>query len=183
MAASLDPTSLLGAALRLVVVASVDLAAATCRVQDGDIESGDLPWLAPRAGTTRIWSPPSVGEQALLICPEGDILAAVVLPGLFSDAHPAPGAGREERIVFSDGAELAYDPDAHALTALLPAGGTVAIDAPGGITLRGPLRVEGDVDLQGKLTATEDVLAAGKSLKGHKHLGVTAGSAVSGAPQ
>mgnify|MGYP007125467811 FL=1 len=43
--------------------------------------------------------------------------------------------------------------------------------------------INGDVAVQGKLTASEDVIADGKSLKSHKHLGVTTGSGVSGAPQ
>jgi phage baseplate assembly protein gpV len=53
----------------------------------------------------------------------------------------------------------------HALTAILPAGATAAIDAPGGLTIRG------DVTIEGKLTASDDVIGGGKSLKGHSHPG------------
>jgi phage baseplate assembly protein V len=183
MTAHSDPTSLIGAALRLVVIETVDLSAATCRVRDGDIVSGDIPWLTARAGATRTWSPPSIGEQCLLLCPEGDMLAAVVLPGLYSDAHPAPGSDDTILIRFADGAVIGYDPVSHVLDATLPAGGKVAIVAPGGVVITGPLRVEGDVTIEGTATASTDVVGGGKSLKGHKHLGVTAGGGVSGLPQ
>lgn len=183
MTAHSDPTSLIGAALRLVVIESVDLSAATCRARDGDIVTGDIPWMTLRAGATRVWSPPSVGEQCLLLCPEGDMLAGVVLPGLYCDAHPAPADDDTILIRFADDAVISYDPVAHALEATLPGGGTVAIVAPGGVTITGPLHVDGDVTVQGTATASTDVVGGGKSLKGHKHLGVAAGGAVSGLPQ
>ncbi len=53
-------------------VVSVDHAAGTCRVQIGDILSGDLPWLEYAAGETRTWCPPSVGEQVFVFSPEPD---------------------------------------------------------------------------------------------------------------
>lgn len=40
----------------------------------------------------------------------------------------------------------------------------------------------GDINLTGKLTASDDVLAAGISLKNHKHSGVSAGAAQTGKP-
>lgn len=171
-----DYQRLIGDLVRFGTVASVDLPSATCRVEVGEIVTGDLPWLAPRAGTTAIWSPPSVGEQCLLLCAEGDMLAGIVLVGIFSDAHPAPGTTARQLVRFPDGAELAYDPDAHALEALLPGGGTARIVAPGGITLVGPVTVEG------ALTASGDIVGAGVSLQQHKHGQVQAGGAVSGKP-
>lgn len=183
MTAFTDPTSLIGAALRVVVIESVDLPNATCRVRDGDILSGDIPWLAARAGSVRVWSPPSVGEQCLLLCPEGDMLAAIVLAGLFCDAHPAPGADNTVLIRFDDEAVISYSPTSHMLRATLPTGGKVDIEAPGGVTITGNLYVNGDVSIDGTATASTDVVGGGKSLKGHKHLGVTAGSAISGLPQ
>jgi phage baseplate assembly protein V len=47
-------------------------------------------WIERRAGRTRTWSPPSQGEQVVLLCPGGEIGAAVALRGLFSSACPAP---------------------------------------------------------------------------------------------
>ncbi len=189
MRESLDPQHLIGDVVRLGTIDSVDLAGATCRVRVGDLVTGDIAWLERRAGATRTWSPPSIGEQCVLICPDGDDLAGVALPGLFSDAHPAPGATTAELIRFADGAILSYDPQAQALAATLPAGGTVAIDAPGGVTITGPvtikgkLTLQGDAEISGTATAQTDVVGGGKSLKGHKHPGVQPGGGVSGLPQ
>ncbi|WP_313335777.1 phage baseplate assembly protein V [Sphingobium yanoikuyae] len=175
--------------IRLGSIASVDLAAARCTVrygdpddEDGGAETPPIRWLAPRAGMTRSWSPPSEGEQALLLVPDGQIAAAIALVGIWSDAFPPPGSTLAELVEYADGARVGYDPEAHALTAILPAGATALVEAPGGLTIRGPVRIEGDVDLQGGITATDDVTAAGISLKSHKHGNVQAGAAQSGPP-
>lgn len=163
--------------IRLGKVASVDLAAARCTVSfDDEAESPPLRWIEGAAGTTRTWSPPSIGEQVMLLCPGGEIAAAVALRGLVSTAHPALGNSLRELTRFSDGAEIAYDPETHELEAILPAGATLALVADGGIT------ITGDIILTGKLTASDDVIAAGKSLKGHKHGGVQTGSGQTGTP-
>lgn len=187
VAAMADPADiqrLVGDLLREGLVVSVNHANASCTVQlADDLTTGDIPWLAARVGSTRSWSPPSVGEQVLVLCPEGDTERAIVAGSLGSDANPHLGADASTRLDFEDGASIVYDPAAHVLTATLPAGGTAELHAPAGIKLVGPVRIEGDVDLQGTLTASADVVGAGKSLKGHKHTGVSTGSGISGAPQ
>jgi phage baseplate assembly protein V len=177
MAHIADPERLTGEVLRYGTIASVDLANATCTVESGDIVTGDLPWVAQRAGAVRVWSPPTVGEQCLLLAPEGDLACALVIVGLYSDACPAPSTDPNVTLLaFPDGAILSYDHAAHALAAALPAGGTVDITADGGVTINGGLTVNGLV------TASEDVVAAGISLKDHKHDQVQAGTAQSGKP-
>jgi phage baseplate assembly protein gpV len=171
----LDPAAM----NRVGVVASVDLATARVTVLYGDpdgeeVESPPLRWLMPRSGDTRIWSPPSIGEQGLILAPEGDIAGAVFLPGL--------------TMLFADGARIAYDPEGHVLNAELPEGATVNITADqvnitGPVSISGSVAIDGDVTVSGTLTADTDVVGGGKSLKGHKHTGVTAGGGVSGAPQ
>jgi len=164
--------------IRLGKVASVDLAGARCTVTiDDDAETPPLPWIERAMGATRTWSPPAVGEQVVVICPAGEIAAAIVLRGIPSDQFAAPGNTARELIRFADGAEIAYDPESHELEAVLPGGATMMLVADGGIT------ITGDITLTGKLTATGDVIADGKSLKGHTHSGVQAGGASTGAPQ
>ena len=63
-----------------------------------------------------------------------------------------------------------------ALLAALPAGGVLAVVAPGGVT------IEGDVVVTGKLTASDDVLAGEISLKTHRHPGVQTGGGQTGTP-
>jgi phage baseplate assembly protein V len=190
MTALSDPRRVIGNIVQFGTVESVDLPAATCRVRVGEIVTGDLPWLASRAGATRIWSPPTVGEQCVLLCPEGDFEAGVVLPGLFSDAARPPSTlGTINVVRYSDGAFVQYDTVAKQLSAVLPTGGKAVLRASGGVTITGPvtiagrLTVQGDVSVTGTVTSSIDVVAAGKSLKGHKHLGVAAGAAVSGPPE
>lgn len=179
----LDPAAM----IRIATVASVDLAAARCTVIYGDpdgeeVESPPLRWLMPRSGDTRIWSPPNIDEQGLLVCPEGDIAGGIFVPGITRDTFPPAGSTIEEATEYRDGARIAYDPDAHILTAQLPAGSTADIMAEQ-VNITGNVAIDGDVTVTGTLTADTDVVGGGKSLKGHKHLGVTAGGGVSGVPQ
>jgi phage baseplate assembly protein V len=168
MGEKLDIQRLIGDLVRLGTVASIDLAKATCRVRLDQILTGDVPWAGGRAGAVRTWSPPSIGEQVVLICPEG---------GVYSNARPAPAATEDSvSIHFDDGTWLGYDPGSKQLTAILGAGGTARIEAPGGITIRG------DVSIEGTLTATEDVVAGDTSLRNHRHDKVQAGGAISGKP-
>jgi phage baseplate assembly protein V len=184
-----DLEQMTGEAIQLGAVASVDAANATCTVAIGEIITGELPWIAQRAGGARSWSPPSVGEQCVVLAPEGDLANGVVVLGLYSDAHPAPSNNPDlVQLAFNDGALIEYDHAAHSLRAILPGGGTVEIEAPGGITIKGPVTIEGDVSLAGDmamtgtLTADADVVADGKSLKSHTHSAVQPGSGQSGPP-
>lgn len=179
-----DVQRLVGDIVREGTVASVNLAAGSCRVQIADdLITGDIPWSSGRVGATRIWSPPHVGEQVIVLAPEGDTHRAIVVGSLSSDAHPHPANDGSTLIEFEDGARILYDPATHTLDASLPGNATAALVARGGIRLVGPLIVEGDIDLQGKLTASGDVTAKGKSLASHKHTGVQTGGGISGAPQ
>jgi len=184
----------LASMIRVGTVLSVDLAEARCIVRFGDpddpdpAQTGPIRWLTPRAGLTRVWSPPSVGEQVLLLCPDGQIGAAVAIMGIVQDAFPPLGSTTAEVIEFADGARITYDPELSELVASLPAGGKVDITADGGITLRGDVTIEGNLAVSQSatvaetLTADEDMIGGGISLKTHKHGQVQAGSAQSGEP-
>jgi len=184
-----DLQRLIGDAIRLGTIASVDRASATCTVEIGDLVTGEVPWLAFRAGGSARWSPPTIGEQCLLLCPEGDTSAGVVLLGIYSDANPAPSSAEDLDLVrYADGAEIAYDARSHTLFAKLPAGGRAEIDAPGGLKITGPVQIVGkvtisdDVDIGGKASVDGDVVGAGISLGKHTHPGVQAGGAKTQAP-
>jgi phage baseplate assembly protein V len=184
-----DTQRLIGDMLQLGTVTSVDLAEGTCRVQIGDLETGDVPWLTGSAGETRIWCPPSIGEQVLLVAPEGDTLAGLVLRGLPSNDNPAAGDAKRVVIRFGDDAIIAYDPEEHLLEAILPGGGKAKVTAPGGIELmadvkvQGNLQVTGDVTIDGKADVAADVKAGDISLQHHKHGLVKAGTDKSGVPE
>jgi len=157
--------------IRLGTIVSVTFDPPRCVVRygdpdtDEDCETPPIRWVAGRAGKTRNWSPASEDEEVVLLCPDGQIGNAIAILGLNNDNAPPPGNTLAEVVEYQDGARIGYDPVGHALTAILPAGATAAIDAPGGLTIRG------DVTIEGKLTASDDVIGGGKSLKGHSHPG------------
>lgn len=163
--------------IRLGTIASVDLTAARCTVKiDADAETPPLRWIEPRMGKTRTWSPPSEGEQVILLCPAGEIAAALVLRGLICDAFAAPASELIDLIKFEDDAVLSYDAVAHELKFTLPDGGKLIVTAPGGV------EITGDVEVTGKVTVSDDVIGGGKSLKTHTHGGVQAGGGTTGTP-
>ena len=183
MAQSNDHEQLTGEVIQVGTVASIDHAARTCTVQLGDLETGDLPWVALLAGRVKLWCPPSEGEQCAVLCPEGDIDNGLVLPGIYSDANsPSTSDPDLFQLEFPDGAVISYNHATHALTVTLPSGGTAALTAPGGVTIEGDVAIKGNVSIEGKAEASEDVIGGGISLKNHKHTGVAAGSAQSGGP-
>ncbi|WCT76298.1 phage baseplate assembly protein V [Novosphingobium humi] len=167
----LDPSTL----IRLGVISAVTLDPPRCRVRfgdpdadDGAIESPPIRWLALRAGATRRWSAPTVGEECVLICPDGQIGNGVALTGLYNDNHPAPANTLAELIAYPDGAILSYDPESHHLSAILPDGGSVQITAPGGVKIIGTLLVDGSIAASGNLSsgtgATGVFSASGKTI-------------------
>ncbi|WP_103730654.1 phage baseplate assembly protein V [Novosphingobium sp. HII-3] len=174
MARTADPEQLTGELIQLGTVASVS--GDTCTVDLGDLITGDLPWLAGRAGRVRIWSPPTIGEQCAVLAPEGDLAGGVVLLGIYSDARPSPSSDPDAVVIeFDDGAALSYNLATHALDVTLPGGSAATVTAD-------DLTINGNVRVNGKLDVTEDVVGGGISLKNHKHTGVTAGGAQSGTP-
>lgn len=182
--------------IRFGTIAEVDLAAARVRVQSGDILTDWLPWLVACAGGRIAWAAPSIGEQVLVLSVDGELSGGVAVGSLYSDQFPAPGnSSNKFREQFADGAVIEYDDQAHALVATLPSGGTAAVTAPGGLTINADVTINGamhvtdvvtadsDINRSATVTGSTDCVGGGKSLKGHKHTAVQAGSAVSGPPQ
>ncbi|SAC89819.1 phage Baseplate Assembly protein V [Enterobacter cloacae] len=66
--------------LRLGYISDVDLVEGLCRVQTGGMKTTWLNWLTCRAGRSRVWWAPSVGEQVLLLAIGGELDTAFVLP-------------------------------------------------------------------------------------------------------
>lgn len=104
--------------IRTGVIVETDLDAGRCRVQTGGIQTDWLQWLTQRAGRSRTWWAPSVGEQVILLAVGGELDTAFVLPAIFSDDYPAPSASADAlHIAFPDGAVIEYEPGTGALTA------------------------------------------------------------------
>lgn len=171
-----DINGLIGDLIRFGTVQSVDLANAVAVVAAGDIITPPLPW-TEQAGSFRTWQPPSIGEQVILLCPEGDIEGGVILRGLFSNQFPAPANDEYRHLYGADGLIITLTGDGIAITA--PGGVAITAD----LAITGNLDVAGNVDASGTITASEDVVGGGISLTDHKHSGVQAGTAITGGPQ
>lgn len=183
-----DTEQMAGEMIQRGTIASVDYDNETCTVTIGDLTTGELPWKSPSVGGVMIWCPPVKDEPATVLAAEGDLENGQVLLGFYSDAFPPPARlPNLVHIKFPDGSTIIYDHAAHAMT-LTVADGTLAITASGGVTITAPVAITGDVTITGNVTvsgtveASTDVIGGGKSLKSHKHSGVTAGAAQTGAP-
>lgn len=183
-------TRLIENLIRFGTITAVQMSPPRVRVKTGTLTTTWLPWLTPRAGADREWNPPTLNEQVILISPSGQLSNGIVLFGLFSD-HLPPNGDRDglHRRTYRDGAVIEYDSIAHHLSAVLPKGGTTKLTSLGGIHITGPITHKGDYTqignqkINGKVSVSKDVIAAGISLVNHPHGGVMSGSGVTGKPQ
>jgi phage baseplate assembly protein V len=132
--------------IRIGVVDSVLHDEGKCRVKLGDRLSHKLKFIAPRAGDDKVYWPPDVGEQVLILSPGGDDTAGFVLTGIFSNLKPLPeGAGENKFITeFKDGSRIEYDRESHRLK--LDIQGDIVITATGDIRMES----SGDVTIKGQ---------------------------------
>ncbi|EOT5941938.1 TPA: phage baseplate assembly protein V, partial [Escherichia coli] len=102
--------------IRTGIIVETDLNAGRCRVQTGGMCTDWLQWLTHRAGRSRTWWAPSVGEQVLILAVGGELDTAFVLPGIYSGDNPPPSASADAlHIRFPDGAVIEYEPETSAL--------------------------------------------------------------------
>ncbi|KVC63874.1 baseplate assembly protein, partial [Burkholderia ubonensis] len=104
------------------------------------------PWKTAAAGAVRFWRPPSVGEQATMFAPSGDLAGAYAIPGYYSDQHggSARASPAETAWDYPDGASEVYDHEKHEYRVDVPAGGRIVFRIGGtelelradGVTLR-----------------------------------------------
>lgn len=109
------------------------------RVSSGDNTTTWIPWAVARAGDTRTWLPPSVGEQVIIISPDGELRNAFIIGSLYCDAHDAPATGTGHHVTYLDGAEFIYSPKDSSLhvsgikTLTLDASSTVKVNCAAAI--------------------------------------------------
>ncbi|MBO9643519.1 MAG: phage baseplate assembly protein V [Pseudacidovorax sp.] len=113
-----------------------ELPGALVRVRTGNNVTDWRPYHELRAGNTRTWNPPTVGEQVTLLSPGGDLAGALVIGGIHQNDHPAPSTDPHKGVtVYPDGATVSYDRAAHAPAITLPGAGTADITVPDCITV------------------------------------------------
>jgi phage baseplate assembly protein V len=137
--------------IRLGTIAEVDHERARARVKSGELLTDWLVWLTPRAGTTRDWDPPTVGEQVMVLSESGDLTNGLIVPAVYSNPTPAPSHDPAlYRRVYPDGAVIEYDHASHALRATIPGSAALHTDT----TLTATAGGNATIDTQAKLTAT-----------------------------
>lgn len=147
--------------VRIGTISALDEANARVRVSTSGLTTDWLPWSASRAGNTRQWSPPRVGEQVVLASPYGDLGQAVVIGSLYSDEKPAPATSKDqETTVYPDGSTVDYNSATNTLTVTVAGAGNVVINckvatvvAETSVTLDTPTtHCTGDLQVDGALS-------------------------------
>jgi len=176
--------------IRTGTVSDVDTVNWLCRVKTGDLETNWINWLTCRAGKTRTWWQPSIGEQVVLLSLGGNLETAFALPAIYSDAFPPPDYSENgSTTVFSDGGWFQYEPDTGQL--LIKNIKSVRIEAANGIQLitdqlgvdasrtliNSQTVMNGDVTQGGGKMSSNGVVA-----DAHAHDGVKSGGDMSGGP-
>lgn len=115
--------------VRVGTIAELDETNARVRMAVGGLTTDWLPWGVSRAGATRTWSAPRVGDQHVLFSPYGDPSQGVVGPALYQDSQPAPAASKDqEHTLYPDGSTVDYNSATNTLTVTIAAGGNVVVN-------------------------------------------------------
>lgn len=170
--------------IRTGTVTDVDADKWLCRVKTGDLETNWLNWLTLRAGKSRTWWKPSVGEQVLVLAVGGELTTAFVLPGIYSDACPPPSTSEDAMVTaFPDGGWIEYEPETGRYR--VKAGASIIFDAPESIAIKTAL-LDIDADqtvINGEVTQSGGALSSnGVVLDAHAHIGVIKGGDKTGGP-
>lgn len=131
------------------------------RVKSGGLDTDWLPWAERRAGGTRTWSPPAIGEQVLLFCPSGEPRNGIVLCGIPSDDNDTPSHSADETVtLYPDGATTTYNHDTGTL--LLAGIQKVIVEAATSVLVKCPdTTFEGDVTVKGLLSYQNGIAGQG----------------------
>ena len=168
--------------LMLGKITAVDFEQHKVQVIIGKLVTPGLPWLTNRAGSDTTYWTPSVGEQVLVLSPQGDPALGVVLPALYQDQFPAPTSDPNQcQVHFSDGAAASYDKARHQLAITLPSDGQVHLTANGGINITGDLTVTGNISASQTISDGIRSMAEDRALfNQHTHRSPETGAQTSG---
>ena len=165
-------------------VEEIDAENGLVRVRIGNLLTGWLQVMAQRAGSARSWGFPGVSESVVVLSLMGDSRQGIVIGSLHTDSNAAPSADPDIFATeYSDGTLLEYNVAQHKLTAKLCAGGEVLIECDGGMTIKGDLRVEGNIKSTSMIEdAVRSMQADRNVFNVHTHAGVTPGGSVTAPP-
>ena len=134
--------------IRFGKVTSVDPGAGTFTMELGPGHQSPPRPYAQIGGALSIHAPPSVGQEMMLVSPDGDMRNGVGLPNTFGGANASPGATADTNVLTFGGVTISLAGD----------GVVIAI---GGATIT--------ASAAGIVVAGGDVVAEGISLRTHTH--------------
>lgn len=192
---SAEMMRLLENVIRVGVVTEIDATGGTVRITTGGLLTNWIRWQTQRAGAFKIWCPPKIGEQVLIVCAGGNPETAFVIGSLYGEENKSPSSSLKEVVLTApDGAVIRYD----AAAGLLDVTGikNAHIQASVGVTLETP-KVECTQHLKARTfeftnggTIAGNVTHSGGSMTSngvvahtHQHGGVKGGGDMSGGPQ
>jgi phage baseplate assembly protein V len=149
--------------VRVGTITAVDPANGRARVTfGGETESAWLPFTGGRVGGAKVWTPPTVGEQVVVMSPSGDTAQGIISGSIASDSNPAP-SGDGGAVVLKLGATTVT---VTASGATIEVGGVSMTISAGGVAITG-----GQVTHNGKNIGST-----------HQHSGIMPGPANTGPP-
>lgn len=122
------------------------------KVRAGGILTNWLRWFSCFSGECIDWASPSVGEEGMILSPNGDMLNGAFLRGMSNDDNPTPSSDANTKMVkFKNGDIIKHD------------GNDYIVTIKGNIELSGKtITMCGDTHVTGKLSVDGDVVSAGK---------------------
>lgn len=96
--------------IRIGTITEVDWVNWPCRVKTGGLETNWINGLTCRAGKSRTWWKPSVGEQVVQFSLCGNLETAVALPAVYSNQFPPPSDSEDGNVTaYDDGDWFEYE--------------------------------------------------------------------------
>lgn len=165
-------TDTLNSLIKIGEVSSVDYAKATARVvfdDDDSIVSYDLQVLQKNTIANQDYAMPDIGEDVVCLFlpsgPEDGFILGSVYAG---EITPPESSANKRTVKFSDDTVISYDRAAHKLSITI--GGTKINTNGSSVVIESPtIELKGNVNVTGTVTASGDVVGAGKSLQNHTH--------------
>lgn len=120
-----------------------------------------LPWYTRADAGVQEWSVPAVGCPATVLSEGGDLRNGVALIGMITDDQTPAGSSGDVYVTrYGNGASVSCDTEGNAMAVSLPDGGALTVTCPGGATLKGDLKVEGNITATGEVADKTGTLQA-----------------------
>ncbi|MBM3059966.1 phage baseplate assembly protein V [Citrobacter braakii] len=176
--------------IRTGTVTEVDRDNWLCRVKTGDLETNWINWLTLRAGTSRTWWKPSVGEQVVLFSLGGNLETAFALPAVYSNQFPPPSDSEDGSVTeYPDGGWFEYEPSTGRWyvrgikSMVIEAAENVTFKTGEFVVEADTTRINSDVVINGAVTQGGGPMSSnGIVVDDHAHNKVKSGGDTSGGP-